>query len=78
MQGTITVLQYATKILELSLFATYLVPDENRKARRFEEGLNHNIYEGVAVILQIQNFSELVHKATLIEKSTKRSTEIQE
>lgn len=77
MQGTITVLQYATKILELSLFATYLVPDENRKARRFEEGLNHNIY-GVAVILQIQNFSELVHKATLIEKSTKRSTEIQE
>ncbi|XP_057975310.1 uncharacterized protein LOC131162724 [Malania oleifera] len=38
-QGNITVQQYAAKFIELSCFASYIVPDENKKARMFERGL---------------------------------------
>ncbi|XP_035543590.1 uncharacterized protein LOC118347677 [Juglans regia] len=57
-QGTMTVHQYATRFTELSCFATYLIPDEEKKARKFEQGLNEKLYERV-VGFQIRNFSEL-------------------
>ncbi|XP_041027012.1 uncharacterized protein LOC121267232 [Juglans microcarpa x Juglans regia] len=76
-QGTLTVRQYAAKFAELSRFAPYLIPDEEKKTQRFEEGLNHRIYERV-MVLQIQNFSDLVHKAMLVEQNLKRSTKLQE
>ncbi|XP_035546599.1 uncharacterized protein LOC118348647 [Juglans regia] len=44
-QGTMTVRQYAARFVELSRFATYLILDEERKTRKFEEGLNYRIYE---------------------------------
>lgn len=68
-------LQYAARFMEFWCFAAYLAPNENRKARKFKEGLNHKIYEQVAV-LQICNFSDLVYIATVIEKSLKRSVEL--
>ncbi|XP_057954132.1 pre-rRNA-processing protein SRD1-like [Malania oleifera] len=40
-QGPLTVQQYASRFIELSRFAPYLVPDEERKARKFEEGLRY-------------------------------------
>lgn len=61
--------------MEFSHFAAYLVPDENRKARKFEEGLNHKIYEQV-VVLQICNFLDLAYIAIVIEKSLKRSVQL--
>ncbi|XP_040996031.1 uncharacterized protein LOC121242204 [Juglans microcarpa x Juglans regia] len=76
-QGTMTVRQYAARFAELSRFAAYLIPDEEKKTRKFEEGLNYRIYERV-MVLQIQNFSELVHKATLVEQNLKRGAELQE
>lgn len=33
--------------IELSLFSSYLIPDEEIKALEFEEGLNLNIYDKV-------------------------------
>ncbi|XP_035551052.1 uncharacterized protein LOC118349650 [Juglans regia] len=56
-QGTMTVRQYAAKFAELSRIAPYLIPDEEKKARKFDEGLNFQIYERV-MVLQIQSFSE--------------------
>ncbi|XP_035541661.1 uncharacterized protein LOC118344664 [Juglans regia] len=76
-QGTMTVRQYAAKFAELSRFAPYLIPDEEKKARKFEECLNYQIYERV-MVLQIQSFSELVHKAILVEQNIKRGVELQE
>ncbi|KAF5477564.1 hypothetical protein F2P56_004190, partial [Juglans regia] len=72
-----TVCQYAAKFAELSRFTTFFIPDEEKKTRRFEEGLNHRIYERV-LVLQIQNFSNPVHKAMLVEQNLKRSAELQE
>ncbi|XP_041025420.1 uncharacterized protein LOC121265825 [Juglans microcarpa x Juglans regia] len=76
-QGTMTLHQYAARYVELSRFASYLIPDEEKKTRKFDKGLNNQIYERV-VALQIQNFSELVDKATIVERSFKRSVELQE
>ncbi|KAF5472347.1 hypothetical protein F2P56_009071 [Juglans regia] len=76
-QGTMTVRQYAARFAELSRFAAYLIPDKEKKTRKFEEGLNYKISERV-MILQIQNFSELVHKATLVEQNLKKGAELQE
>ncbi|KAF5447232.1 hypothetical protein F2P56_032800 [Juglans regia] len=45
--GTMTVHQYAARYIELSRFALYLIPDEEKKTRKFEEGLNNQIYERV-------------------------------
>lgn len=61
-----TIHQYAAKLVELYRVASYLIPNEEKKAREFKEGLNHRIYERV-VGFQIQNFSELVDKATIFE-----------
>ena len=37
--------QYAARFIELSRFVAYLIPDEEKKARMFEQGLNEKIYE---------------------------------
>ncbi|KAF5446946.1 hypothetical protein F2P56_032539 [Juglans regia] len=76
-QGAMTVHQYAARFTELSRFAAYLIPDEEKKARKFEQGLNENIYERI-VGFQIQNFSELVNKATVFERSIQRSAALLE
>ncbi|XP_041011390.1 uncharacterized protein LOC121255179 [Juglans microcarpa x Juglans regia] len=76
-QGAMTVHQYAARFIELSRFATYLIPDEEKKARKFEQELNEKIYERI-VGFQIQNFSELVNKATVFEQSLQRGTALLE
>ncbi|XP_040991870.1 uncharacterized protein LOC121238868 [Juglans microcarpa x Juglans regia] len=63
-QGALTVHQYVARFIELSRFAAYLILDEEKKARKFEQGLNENIYEQI-MGFQIRNFSELVNKATV-------------
>ncbi|KAF5472064.1 hypothetical protein F2P56_008811 [Juglans regia] len=68
-----TVHQYATRFAELSHFAAYLIPDEENKAKKFEDSLNYKIYE-LVMVLQIQNFSKLVHKEILVEQNLKRAT----
>ncbi|XP_057962109.1 uncharacterized protein LOC131153675 [Malania oleifera] len=47
MQGSLIVQQYEVKFIELSRFASYLGPDEERKVRKFKEGLTHILFEQV-------------------------------
>ncbi|MGV7343218.1 hypothetical protein PJI17_31460, partial [Mycobacterium kansasii] len=43
LQGDMIVAQYAARFVALSRFAPYLVDDEGRKARRFEDGLRYGL-----------------------------------
>ncbi|XP_057953808.1 uncharacterized protein LOC131148089 [Malania oleifera] len=49
-QGHLIVQQYAAQFVDLSRFAPYMVPDEFRKAWRFERGLRQEIFEQVTVL----------------------------
>ncbi|KAF5468917.1 hypothetical protein F2P56_013025 [Juglans regia] len=44
-EGAMTVHQYAARFIELSRFAAYLIPDEEKNAHKFEQGLNEKIDE---------------------------------
>ncbi|XP_040996074.1 uncharacterized protein LOC121242247 [Juglans microcarpa x Juglans regia] len=66
-QGTMTVEQVTTKFTELSHYANYLIPDEEKKAKKFERGLDWRIRDRVRA-LKIIIFSELVNRATIVEE----------
>jgi hypothetical protein len=42
-QGNMTVEQYSARFMELARFATNLIPGEESKEKRFENGLNPQI-----------------------------------
>jgi hypothetical protein len=71
-QGNMTVAQYAARFNELPRFAPYLVADEENRVRKFKQGLNQRILDGV-VCFEIKDFVELVNKASLAEDSIKKS-----
>ncbi|XP_057975240.1 uncharacterized protein LOC131162649 [Malania oleifera] len=73
-QGDMTVVEYAAKFVELSRFAPFMISKEARKARKFEKGLRRRLYK-LVVGFQVQTFSELVNKASVLEKSIQSSTE---
>jgi hypothetical protein len=71
-QGNIVVTQYTGRFNELARFAPYLVVNEENRVRKFEQGLNPRIHDRV-VCFEIQDFVELVNKASLVEESVKRN-----
>jgi hypothetical protein len=71
-QGNMTVEQYFTKFIELARFATNLIPDEESKAERFENGLNPCIKE-IVICLEIKNYARLVEVASLAERGIRES-----
>ena len=42
-QGGMSVIEYAAKFLQLSCFGMYLIPNEEKKAMKFKQGLNSHI-----------------------------------
>ncbi|XP_057976151.1 uncharacterized protein LOC131163576 [Malania oleifera] len=70
-QGQMTVSQYTAQFIELSRFAPHLAPDEEKKARKFKEGLRHNLFEKV-IGFWAQTFAEVVHRAAVIESGLQR------
>ncbi|XP_057978788.1 uncharacterized protein LOC131165093 [Malania oleifera] len=72
-QRNLTVQKYATKFIELSCFAPYVIPNEVKKVRMFERGLRQDIYKQV-VVLKVYDFSKLVDRATVVEESSQRDT----
>ncbi|XP_057958535.1 uncharacterized protein LOC131151297 [Malania oleifera] len=70
-RGDMTVAEYTAKFVELSRFAPFLIPNEVRKYVRCK------IYE-LVVRFQVQSFSELVDKASVLEKSIQSSIESSE
>jgi len=66
-QGDMTVEQYSARFIELARFAANLIPDEESKAERFENGLNPRIRERV-ICLEIKDYARLVEVASLAER----------
>ena len=58
--------EYGTQFTKLSKFAHELVVTEQRRVRRFVQGLNVEIQEGL-VVAQVNTFTEALEKAQRIE-----------
>ncbi|XP_058070924.1 uncharacterized protein LOC131219959 [Magnolia sinica] len=65
-QGDMTVSQYEARFVALSRFATYLVDDEGRKARRFENGLRPALRSRV-IGHMLPTFEQIVERAQIYE-----------
>jgi hypothetical protein len=66
------VIEYAAKFLQLSRFGLYLIPTEERKAKKFEQGLNSHI-RIIMSYFDIRDFSQLVDKASIYKESLKEN-----
>jgi hypothetical protein len=71
-QGDMTVEQYSARFMELARFAANLIPDEETKAERFENGLNPRIRERV-ICLEIKEYARLVEVTSLAERGIRES-----
>jgi hypothetical protein len=61
------VIEYAVKFLQLSRFGLYLISTEEKKAKKFERGLNSCIRIMMSYF-DIQDFSQLVDRASIYKK----------
>ncbi|XP_021607673.1 uncharacterized protein LOC110611590 [Manihot esculenta] len=66
-QGRMTVAEYEREFIRLSRYAKEMIPTEEAKCKRFEQGLNTEI-KMLLVALQIRDFSALVNAALNVEK----------
>lgn len=64
-QGTMTLVEYERKFEELSSFAPHLVDTEEKRARRFERGLQPYICDIVSV-LELGTYREVLKRAQTI------------
>jgi hypothetical protein len=71
-QGEMSVIEYAAKFLQLSRFGLYLILIEEKKAKKFERGLNSCIRIMMSCF-DIWDFSQLVDKASIYEESLKEN-----
>ncbi|KAK2987356.1 hypothetical protein RJ640_023657 [Escallonia rubra] len=69
-QKTKTVQEYEKEFTALARHASYLVEGGDRKARKFETGLNPDIQEAIAP-LNISDYHEIVDRALNIERTLK-------
>ena len=67
-QGTQTVAEHESQFTRLSKFALELIMAEQRRIRRFIQGLNVEIQKDLAVA-QINAFSEVVKKDQRVENA---------
>ncbi|XP_027156901.1 uncharacterized protein LOC113758067 [Coffea eugenioides] len=65
-QGTLSVSEYETQFAKLSKFAPELIVTEQRRVRRFVQGINVKIQEALAAE-QINTFTEVFEKVQRIE-----------
>jgi hypothetical protein len=71
-QDDLTVEQYSARFMELARFVINLIPDEQSKAERFENGLNPRIRERVMCYVN-KDYVRLVDVASLAEKGIRES-----
>jgi hypothetical protein len=67
-QGGMSMIEYIVKLLLLSCFGLYLIPTEEKKAKKFEQGLNSRI-QIMMSCFDIKDFSQLVDKGSIYEES---------
>ncbi|XP_071916280.1 uncharacterized protein [Coffea arabica] len=65
-QGAVSVAEYEIQFTKLSRFAPELVATEQRRIRRFVQGLNVEIQEGLAAV-RIDTFADAVERAQRVE-----------
>ncbi|XP_057965542.1 uncharacterized protein LOC131156112 [Malania oleifera] len=75
-QGQQTVQQYAARFIELSHFASYIIPYDTKKVQQFERGMRREIYKQMS-ILKLQDFAELVDRATMAKAGERLEAEKQ-
>ncbi|XP_052176687.1 uncharacterized protein LOC127790991 [Diospyros lotus] len=63
-QGSLTLIEYERKFDELSRFTPALVDTEQKRARRFEQGLRHDLRQA-AVTFELGTYHEVLAKAQL-------------
>ena len=71
-QGTMTVGEYVAKFVELSRFASYLIPDESKKVKKFREGLNDRI-RPLIIASGVDTFTEAVKRAMSLKEDSKNN-----
>ncbi|XP_028055936.1 uncharacterized protein LOC114260078 [Camellia sinensis] len=69
-QGTMTVAEYESKFTQLVRFATYVIPTEARKVRKFEAGLDPEIKDRLEV-LKLPIYAAVIDRAYIAEKRIK-------
>ncbi|XP_028075820.1 uncharacterized protein LOC114278042 [Camellia sinensis] len=69
-QGTMMVAEYEGKFTQLARFATYVIPTEARKARKFETGFDPEIKDKLEV-LKLPTYAAVVDRAYIAEKEIK-------
>ncbi|XP_071933796.1 uncharacterized protein [Coffea arabica] len=65
-QGATSVAEYEVQFTKLSRFAPELIATEQRRVRRFVQGLNVEIQEGLAAV-RIDTFADAVERAQRVE-----------
>ena len=65
-QGALSVAEYETQFTKLSRFTLDLVSTEQKRIRRFVQGLNIEIQEALAAA-QLDTFNQVLEKAQRIE-----------
>ncbi|XP_028097987.1 uncharacterized protein LOC114297720 [Camellia sinensis] len=65
--GNNLVAEYESKFTRLARFATYIIPMEDRKERKFEAGLDEEI-KGKIKVMKLPNYAEMVNLAYIMEK----------
>ncbi|GMP54125.1 hypothetical protein CsSME_00019385 [Camellia sinensis var. sinensis] len=63
---------HTSKFTQLARFATYVIPTETRKTRKFEAGLDAGIKDRLEV-LKLPTYAEVVDRAYIAEKGIKAS-----
>ncbi|XP_027174577.1 uncharacterized protein LOC113774220 [Coffea eugenioides] len=71
-QGAMSVAEYETNFTKLARYAPDLIATEQRRIRRFVQGLNVEIQEGLATA-QISTYSDAVEKAQRFETARAQS-----
>ncbi|XP_028105746.1 uncharacterized protein LOC114304796 [Camellia sinensis] len=69
-QGTMTMAEYESKFTQLARFATYVIPTEARKAKKFEARLDPEIKDRLEV-LKLPTYAAVVNRAYIAEKGIK-------
>ena len=71
-QNNLSVPEYEAKFMELSLFVMELVNTEEKRARRFQQGLRQWIQNWIAV-LEVTDYATVVQKETIVEIGSEQS-----
>ncbi|XP_074351315.1 uncharacterized protein LOC141690409 [Apium graveolens] len=70
-QNNLSIAHYESKFTELSRFVPEFMKTEEKKARRFQQGMKQLIQNRVAII-ELTDYASLVHNATMTEVESKQ------